>query len=235
MSETSTGTSNWDMVDRREAIQRVAALLGASLAAPSLRALTRAVDAAWTSTGWTARTLTPEQLEQVATIAEHIIPRTDTPGARDAGVHRFIDTMLSEYYTPGERTALLGGLAAVDARAHRNCGHAFLECTSADQVALLEQLDHESHAGTTSEEAVANRASRETERGGGGLASNANESAGHAGHDSAATFFRTIKELTLLGYYTSQPGATTELRYLQVPGRFDGCVPFATVGRTWAT
>ena len=235
MSETSTVTSATDILDRREAIQRVAALFGASLAAPSLRVLTRAAEAASTPGGWIARTLTPEQLEQVATIAEHIIPRTNTPGARDAGVHRFIDTMLAEYYTPGERSDLVHGLASVDARARRRCGHAFLECSSGDQVALLEQLDHESHARTTSKEAVANRASRETERGGGGLASNASDSAGHLGHDSAATFFRTIKELTILGYYTSQPGATRELRYLQVPGRFDGCVPLATVGRTWAT
>jgi hypothetical protein len=48
-------------------------------------------------------------------------------------------------------------------------------------------------------------------------------------------FFRRMKELTLLGYYTSQPGATQELKYAQVPGRFDGCIPFATVGRAWAT
>jgi hypothetical protein len=48
-------------------------------------------------------------------------------------------------------------------------------------------------------------------------------------------FFHTMKELTLLGYYTSQIGATQELKYAPVPGRFDGCVPFATVGRAWST
>jgi hypothetical protein len=50
----------------------------------------------------------------------------------------------------------------------------------------------------------------------------------------APHFFRTMKELTVLGYYTSQIGATKELRYVQVPGRFNGCVPFKTIGRTWA-
>lgn len=38
-------------------------------------------------------------------------------------------------------------------------------------------------------------------------------------------FFRTMKELTILGYYTSRVGATEELRHVQVPGRFEGCVP----------
>ena len=43
--------------------------------------------------------------------------------------------------------------------------------------------------------------------------------------------FRTLKALTLVGYYTSEVGATRELRHVAVPGRFEGCVP---VGRTWA-
>jgi hypothetical protein len=47
-------------------------------------------------------------------------------------------------------------------------------------------------------------------------------------------WFRTLKELTVLGYYTSETGATQELRYVAVPGRFEGCVPFTQVGRAWA-
>lgn len=48
-------------------------------------------------------------------------------------------------------------------------------------------------------------------------------------------FFMKFKELTLLGYFTSEPGATEVLRYEAVPGRYDGCIPFEEVGRTWAT
>jgi hypothetical protein len=47
-------------------------------------------------------------------------------------------------------------------------------------------------------------------------------------------WFRTIKELTVLGYYTSEIGATQELKHVAVPGRFDACVPFEQIGRTWA-
>jgi len=46
--------------------------------------------------------------------------------------------------------------------------------------------------------------------------------------------FRALKELTLVGYYTSEIGATRELRHVAVPGRFEGCVPLTQVGRTWA-
>src|SRR2546428_751816 len=47
-------------------------------------------------------------------------------------------------------------------------------------------------------------------------------------------FFRTMKELTLVGYYTSEIGATRELRHAPVPGRFEGCVPLDRIGRAWA-
>ena len=49
------------------------------------------------------------------------------------------------------------------------------------------------------------------------------------------TFFEEFKELTLVGYFSSQIGAEQELRYEQYPGPYEGCVPFEKVGRTWAT
>lgn len=46
--------------------------------------------------------------------------------------------------------------------------------------------------------------------------------------------FRRMKELTVVGYYTSEFGATVELQHLEVPGVFDGCVPFSEIGKSWA-
>jgi len=48
-------------------------------------------------------------------------------------------------------------------------------------------------------------------------------------------FILTFKELALLGYFTSEVGATQVLRYQAVPGMYDGCMPVEEVGRTWAT
>jgi len=228
-----------EVIARREAVQRLALLLGLGLSGVGLEpALTRSVVAARSSGTWTPRALSAQQLEQVATIAEHIIPATDTPGARAVGVPAFVDTMLAEYYTPAEREQLLAGLAAIDARARKAYRRSFLDARAPEQTALLEALDRESLAPRASNEVVANRASRETERGGGGLVSPSGDTSRvgvAAQQDRAPAFFRTMKELTVLGYYTSQPGATKELRYVQVPGRYEGCVPFAKVGRAWAT
>jgi hypothetical protein len=43
-----------------------------------------------------------------------------------------------------------------------------------------------------------------------------------------------LKQLTLLGYFTSQPGATKALRYDPIPGRYDGCVPYMPGEKAWA-
>lgn len=183
------------LIGRREALRRAAMLLGGALSAPAMAGVLAGCDSRSTGDG----ALTSEQLELVATVAEHIIPETDTPGARGAGAHVFIDKMLAEHYPAAEKQRVLDGLAALDARARKANGAPFIRCSADEQRALLARVD---------QEAFADRAQPH--------------------------WFRTIKELTILGYYTSEVGATQELAHIAVPGRFDPCVPFEQIGRTWA-
>src|SRR6059036_2510383 len=133
-----------DLITRRAALGRVAILLGGAISAPTLAgALDAATRRAWTAApqDWAPRTLTAGQLELVAVTAEHIIPQTDTPGARAAGVHRFVDTLLSDHYPGPERDRFLASLADVDAQARSQQGKAFLACAPAQQITLLTELD----------------------------------------------------------------------------------------------
>lgn len=189
-----------DLIGRREALRRTAMLLGGVLSAPAIAGVLAGCDSRGTDGTW--RALTSEQGELVATIAEHIIPETDTPGARGAGVHVFIDRMLAGHYGHDDRKRVLDGLEAFDERARRECGNAFIRCSAEKQRVLLMRVD---------EEAFAPMAGRRD-----------------------VPWFRTIKELTVLGYYTSEIGATQELRHVAVPERFEGCVPLEQIGRTWA-
>ena len=170
----------------------------------------------------------------VAVIADRIIPATDTPGARDVGAHEFIDVMLADYYDAGDRARFTEGLAALDERARAMCGKGFVGCAPERQIELLTRLDQDTFAST--QPASRSDPRRETEHGPGTpLPSELKaEIARPRSAHPATPFFRMMKELTLLGYYTSQAGATHELRYEPVPGRFDGCVPFTAIGRTWA-
>src|SRR5881628_3220928 len=88
-----------EVIDRREALRRAALALGGVLSAPLVAGVLAGCEARRApAAAWRPRTLTPDQTELVATIAEHILPETDTPGARAVGVHRFTDAMLAEAY-----------------------------------------------------------------------------------------------------------------------------------------
>ena len=141
----------------------------------------------------TLRALTPQQNETVATIAELIIPKTDTPGARDAGVPAFIDIMLADWGDDDQRKMFTAGLANVDERARGMVGKDFIGCSAAQQTQILTDLDAE-------------------------LARLRDTKA-----DTSKNFFNAMKWLTLTGYYTSEVGATTELHYRVVPGRYEPC------------
>jgi len=179
---------------RRDALR----LLGASAAVPALATLTpdrlralagRAHDAARDG----LHVLDTHQAGTVAAIAERIIPTSDTPGARDAGVAAFTDVILAEHFESDERDRFFAGLTDVDARSQAAHGASFAALDAAAQDALLQSLE---------QEALEVRA---------------------LNSDAPSPFFRQIKWLTLFGYYTSEIGQTQELRTVIVPGRYDPC------------
>lgn len=191
-------------VTRRQALRRVGVLLGGVVSTPTVGA----VLSDWereTGQEWTPRTLTPEQNEMVATMAEIIIPETDTPGARAANVNRFIDAMLTGSYVPGDRKRFLEGLDDVNARSRNRFGARFIECADEEQLALVAELDDETFGPDAPQP-----------------------------DEDEPSFFRMMKELVIVGYYTSEVGATEELKTNIVPGRYDGDVPYEEIGRSWA-
>src|SRR5437667_12453651 len=91
----------------------------------------------------TLRALDPHQNETVATIAELIIPKTDTPGAREAGVPAFIDVMLADWAGDDQRQMFTAGLANVDERSRALFGKEFVACSEAEPPQILTDLDGE--------------------------------------------------------------------------------------------
>jgi hypothetical protein len=177
--------------------------LGATLAVPlpeDLLDLGRALHAHM-ARGAPPRVLSPQQSELVATIAELILPATDTPGARAAGVPQFIDLALAEWLDIDDRQRFLAGLTDVDARSRKRFSRDFTACTPDQQTEILTLLDAEVSA------------------------LRAAESRGDKVEASPPQrFFRMMKRLTLVGYYTSEVGATQELHNPIIPGRYDACV-----------
>jgi len=139
-------------IDRRTALRRLTST-GVALAASAswvdaLAALARQqaphahatiAAAAQTATGWKAKVLNAHQLRTVGILSELIIPKTDTPGAMDVHVDRFIDTVLAEA-KPAERDPFVTGLAWMDARAGVLYKTDVASATPAQQIELLTRL-----------------------------------------------------------------------------------------------
>jgi Gluconate 2-dehydrogenase subunit 3 len=85
--------------------------------------------------------LSPAHLALVRAIADTIIPRTDTPGATDVGVHRFVDVIVNEHLTEAERVAALAGFDAIDARARTESNVAFAKLSAGKRSAMIDSFE----------------------------------------------------------------------------------------------
>lgn len=239
-----------DGITRREALQRAAWLLGGTLSAPTILAVLagcaddRGERSPGESSAWAPRTLTPEQRAMVVAIAEAIIPTTDTPGARDARVDEFVDAMLSDHYPAKDRDRFLAGLARIDARAQREHTKTFNALDAEQQSALVADLDRLAFSDASA--TAADRA------GVGGAEGSARVRQGDVALGQgtgpnpaiAATplpdpadvgpqsFFRMMKELAVVGYYTSEVGSTRELRVNPMTRYRD--IPYTSGTASWA-
>jgi gluconate 2-dehydrogenase gamma chain len=129
------------MLNRRDAFRGLALAVGVASTGWAERALAAVAPAPPLT--WTPTALTPNQARLVDVVAELIIPATDTPGAREAGVPQFIDRAVGDFYDKGQVEQLLGGLARMDADARVLHADAFVGLTPEQQVSLLTTYDQE--------------------------------------------------------------------------------------------
>jgi gluconate 2-dehydrogenase gamma chain len=233
-------------ISRREALQRAAVMFGGVLSASTIAGVLAgcAEEAAKTAatTPWVPKTLTADQRTMVVAIAEAIIPTTDTPGAKDAHVDRFVDAMLTSYATPEESKRFLAGLARVEARAQRAHSTPFNQLSPEQQTTIVAELDR--HAFTekppaTTPEAPSQSKSPTSQQSdvqvGQGVGANPADAVippPDPEDIGPQSFFRIMKELAVVGYYTSEVGATKELRVSPMTRYRD--IPYTPGTPSWA-
>lgn len=236
-------------INRREAIRRVSAILGgtaivggSTLWTACGRADERArEDVAQQGIG----TFTPVDIAYLDEIAETILPETQTPGAKAARVGPFIALMVTDTYEEKDQAVFRAGMLQLDEACQRMHQQTFMGSTPAQRLALLESVDREAKdymdrletakkerdaSGSTGAKADAVLPDQRKEN---AATAEANSAAAITA-DSPAHYFRMIKELTLLGYFTSEIGYTKAMRYVEAPGRFDPCVPYTPGEVSWA-
>jgi hypothetical protein len=194
-----------EKITRREAVRLVATLLGGAGLVGS-RALL-AMDKPPRNASKEARTPLFSDVDVIllSEVAETILPETDTPGARAAGVGPFMALMVTDCYSPENRQHFLAGMNTLEVASREQFGSGFLGATPDQRLQMLEAFDREQKAYMDSK-----------------------------APDAPTHWFRMVKELTLLGYFTSEIGYTQAMRYRETPGRYDPCVPLEPGGKTWA-
>lgn len=194
-------------MDRREALKRVAWITGTAVSAPTIMAVLKGCKASPTI-DWQPAFLTKEQATLVSELAETIIPKTDTPGAKEAGVPSFIDLVVKDCYKKEDQDKFVAGLKAFDDQAKSEAGDSFIDLDAAKKTEFTNKVYKQ-----------------------------ATEAAKTADPTADRPFILTMRELTLTGFFTSEPGATQVLQYEAVPGAYHGCIPLAEAGngKTWAT
>ena len=206
--------SDHNLMNRRELIQRVAMLMGGAISAPAVLGVLNGCSPKPSGASWTPQFLSKEEGAVVEDVADLILPRTDTPGARDVGVPAFIDVILKDAYPAEDQARFVSGLKDFDAEAQRAHGKPFLELPQAQRLAFLQKVHDEA--------AVAERKQADNEV---------------PPSERNRPFVLMMKELTMLGFFVSKPGATQVLQYVAVPGGFQACIPLAQAGngKQWAT
>jgi len=139
-------------------------------------------------------------------VGETIIPATSTPGAKEAKIGEFMKTIVTDCYEEKDQKIFLDGLQKLDDASKKKNGKSFLESTPEQRHNLLVDLDKEQ------KEYVSKKKPEDPNH-----------------------YFRMMKELTLWGYFSSEVGATKALRYVAVPGKYEGCIPYKKGDKAWAT
>jgi glucoside 3-dehydrogenase (cytochrome c) hitch-hiker subunit len=210
-------------LDRRELLKGLATLLpGASLlpgcagAPPAQSATAQAPAPDTRQPSWAPALFDAEQALAVEDVAEQLLPETDTPGAKAAGVPAYIESLVQAVFSAEERADFLAGVDALNQQARTAHGASFAACTPEQQTLLLALL--------ASRVVQAQKAAQQAGAGQGGQAK----------LDPVAHFWLSMRELTISGYSGSKLGATRLLGYDPIPGEYRGCVSLESVGKTWA-
>ena len=167
-----------------------------------------------------------------------------TPGAKAAKTGAFMALMVTDGYSPAQQRVFRDGMRKVDDASKKANGAAFMAATSQQRLAVLTVLDREQKRVMDAREAAdRKRKGLAPLRGVAAAIDDAAYAVGSGqgivqgtepGTEPPAHYFRMMKELALLGYFTSEIGCKQAMRYVEAPGRFDACIPYAAGDPAWA-
>jgi hypothetical protein len=195
-------------MNRRTAIKQAALITGYAISATAVSAVWQSCqrDPATAAEAWKPVFFTAEEAAAITEIGESILPATDTPGAKDVDVHAFIDQFVKDCLKEEEQTQFRTGLKQLLSDCEQQNGKSFVDCTTEQRLAFLNEQDE---------------AARQLVELNPGLP------------DEQYPFFLKLKEMVLMGYFTSEKVGKEVTAFLPVPGKFEPCTPYETGQPAW--
>jgi hypothetical protein len=147
----------------------------------------------------------------IAELTETIIPRTDTPGAKDAKVDEYIIYAVKNNLSDIERNVFIDGLSSIQSFCKNKFGKTYDKCSEPEKIAALKSTgDNFIFRNFSITKKIRTKF---ISRG----------------------FLDILKDLTVVGYCTSEIGATKGLVYDDIPVHYLPCVPLEKNQKSWAT
>lgn len=187
-------------MDRREYIRQTAAILGLSLTGISASEILSSCQKA-SNLDWKPRFFTPAQAEVISEIAETILPKTNTPGAKELAIPQFIDVIIKQTMGKEAQAAFGKELDEFEKEVKDNFGSGFIKLSDEQKTEYLSKLDKEKPKSGMSMWGI-------------NLEPDAPK----------PTFFKKIKGMVLWGYYTSEEVGKNIFRYDPIPGIYEPCI-----------
>ena len=223
-----------EMITRREAVARVAALLG-GVALIGGNALITGCRAEKTDVPFTA--FTTDDIAYLDEIADTILPTTSTPGAKAAKTGELMARIVTDSYSPEDQKIFRAGMVKLDdASKNRNGGKTFMQATPEQRLALLKTLDKEQFDYSEKRRLEGLKKSKDflAQPVQEGAPKTESQQATAITEDPPNRYFRMMKELSLLGYFTSEIGCTQAQVYEEAPGKWEPCIPYKPGQKSYA-
>ena len=197
-------------MDRRELLKMIAMVTG-----------TAVIGGEFFLTGCTSETKTEAafsaaDISLLDEVGETILPATSSPGAKAAQVGEFMKLCVTDCYRQAEQDVFKKGIVEIDDAAKKMHGKSFMDCTPEQRTSVLLKLEDESK--------LQNKELEEKEKSSRESAKNNNQEDKFV--PAPRHYYTMMKQLTLLGFFTSKAGVTEALRHVAVPGRYDGALPY---------
>ena len=191
-------------MNRRDAITRVGLILGGTVVGAEVFLSGCAKKSGEAAT--TTVDFSPETISLLDEVGETILPATAaSPGAKETQIGAFMQRIVTDCYEAKDQKIFFEGVGKLKDASQKKFSKDFVSLTAPEKHDLLVEVDKEA------------KDYNKTKKG-----------------EDPTHYFSLVKQLTLWGYFTSEPGSTKALRYLPIPGKYEGCIPYKKGDKAWA-